>query len=83
MAIRVEKCFELRLRARSLEKSLLAAPASPPPSAANPETEPMQLGGLRISEAERQPRITGRLCMYCGAACHFCAACSVKARARQ
>lgn len=82
LAIRTEKRFELRRWARGVERSLLPAPVSSFPSA-HTDAEPMQLGGLRISAAERQRRITERLCMYCGASSHFQSSCPVKARAHQ
>lgn len=84
LAIRIEKRFDLRHRARRRESSLLSAPpvVSTSPSAGS-EPEAMQLGGLRITARERERRITNRLCMYCAAPNHFVSACPVKARARQ
>ncbi|KAG1926482.1 retrotransposable element [Pimephales promelas] len=63
LAIRVEKRFEMRRRSRGLERVPLTTPApssAPPPAS---DSEPMQLGGLRISAAERQRRIMARLCI--------------------
>lgn len=85
LAIRVEKRFHLRQRARYTETGSF----SPPPSfsssssVAEAAPEPMQLGGLRISPKERERRILYRLCLYCGSDKHFVSACQVKANARQ
>ncbi|KAG1934059.1 retrotransposable element [Pimephales promelas] len=62
--LRVEKRFELRQRARHSSNmpspvNFVNAPLSPP------DSEPMQLGGIRISATERQRRIINRLCLYC------------------
>jgi hypothetical protein len=84
LAIRIERRFDLRRRARGLESSLLSSPPaalSSPPT--GPEPEAMQLGGLRISTKERERRVTNRLCMYCASPSHFVNTCPVKARARQ
>lgn len=84
LAIRVEKRFDLRRRASSLESALLSAPSaafSLPPT--GPEPKPMQLDGLSISAKERERRISNRLCMYCASADHFVSVCPVKARAHQ
>ncbi|KAG1934069.1 retrotransposable element [Pimephales promelas] len=79
LAIRVEKRFDLRRRARRMESVLGATPTAgsviPSPS---PDPEPMQLGGLRISTKERERRLVNRLCMYCAASDHFALSCPVK-----
>ncbi|KAG1928799.1 hypothetical protein F2P79_023363 [Pimephales promelas] len=79
LAIRVEKRFDLRRRARRMESVLGATPTAgsviPSPS---PDPESMQLGGLRISPKERERRLVNRLCMYCAAPDHFALSCPVK-----
>ncbi len=68
LAIRLDKCFELRRGARtSMLKLRAVPPIASSPAVASPDPKPMQLGGLRISTAERQHRILGGFCMYCGA----------------
>ncbi len=72
LAIRLDKRFELRRRARTSMPELRAVPPVASSAAvASPDPKPMQLGGLRISAAVRQRRIVGGLCMYCGAQGHF------------
>jgi hypothetical protein len=85
LAIRIERRVDLRHRARGRELALTVFPlsASQPSSPISSETEPMQLGGIRISTKERERRITNRLCLYCGSAGHFVMSCPVKARAHQ
>ncbi len=84
LAIRLDKCFALRRRARySPPEPRAVPPIVTSPAVVSPGPEPMQLGGLRISTAERQCRIAGGLCMYCGLQGHFAARCPVKERARQ
>lgn len=83
LAIRIEKRFDLRRRARSHYSERVSPPATSPPSPAAPEPEAMQLGGLRISAKERERRVLNRLCMYCAASTHFVSSCPVKANARQ
>ena len=84
LALRIERRFEMRRRARRMEASLLpASTETQPPLPSGADPEPMQLGGLRISTRERQRRIMNRLCMYCAAADHFVSRCPVKASARQ
>ncbi|KAI2655957.1 Transposon Tf2-9 polyprotein [Labeo rohita] len=82
LAIRLDKRFEGRRRDRVPVPTL--QPISNSSSSAAPRTdpEPMQLGSLCISGAERQRRIHHRLCLYCGAEGHFAIQCPVKDRAR-
>lgn len=85
MAIRVDH----RLRERQLERqreTSLRETASPlrlsPPGDLE---EPMQLGGTRISQAERNRRIKEKCCLYCGKPGHFrtdCPELSGKAKSR-
>lgn len=81
LAIRLDRCFEQRRRARSTF-STLREPLSRSASSV-PESEPMQLGSVRLQPEERQCRISNKLCLYCGAAGHFAMTCPVKDRARQ
>jgi hypothetical protein len=84
LAIRIDKRFELRRRSRSMESTLLSPlPATTISSSACAGTEPMQLGGIRITAAERERRICNRLCLYCGSAGHYVSTCQLKANARQ
>ena len=81
LAIRVEKRFDLRRRARGTETVSFSPPTAS--SLSSSVEEPMQLGGLRISSKERERRIMNRLCLYCGSDKHFVSTCQVKANARQ
>lgn len=82
-ALRVERRFELRQRARRALTTPTPSSTGSSPSTASIAPEPMQLGGIRISAVERQHRIINRLCLYCGSEGHFVATCLVKARAHQ
>jgi len=85
LAIRIERRFDLRRRVRGREFAASHAPPSTPlpsPSAGS-SSEPMQLGGIRISAKEKERRIVNRLCLYCGSAAHVVSSCPVKARAHQ
>ena len=42
------------------------------------ETEPMQLGRSRLTQAEREHRMQNKLCLYCGKSGHFIQTCSVR-----
>ncbi len=57
LAIRLDKLFELRHRL--LPELRAAPPIFSSPAVVSPGPEPIQLGGLRISTAEHQRRITG------------------------
>lgn len=83
LALRIEKRFDQRRRARGLESALLAPPPADPLALPSSEPEAMQLGGIRISAAERERRVVNRLCMYCASPAHFVAVCPLKDRARQ
>lgn len=82
LAIRLDRCFEQRRRART-PSSVIYTLSSAVPSRHSADAEPMQLGSVRISPEERQHRIINPLCLYCGTAGHFTSNCSLKARARQ
>ncbi|KAG1962189.1 retrotransposable element [Pimephales promelas] len=73
LAIRIERRFDLRRRVRGGEfAASYAPPSTPSPSpSASSSSEPMQLGGIRISAKERERRIVNRLCLYCGSCTTF------------
>lgn len=87
VAIRVDHRLRERQLERQRETSLFAA-ASPVKLPAPPlvdTEEPMQLGGTRISQAERNRRMRERCCLYCGKPGHFrvnCPELSGKAKSR-
>ena len=51
---------------------------SNPPVTAAHETEPMQLGRSRLTQAMREHRMQNRLCLYCGKSGHFIQTCDVR-----
>ncbi len=72
-------CFEQRRRVRgAVSRPLEALTPAVVSSPLCSDPEPMQLGGVRISAEEREPRIRSRLCLYCGANGHFAASCPLK-----
>ncbi|KAI2657893.1 Transposon Tf2-6 polyprotein [Labeo rohita] len=75
LAIRLDKLFEWRRRARVPVPPLQPIPTSSSSAMPRTDPEPMQLGSLCISGAERQRRIHHRLCLYCGAEGHFAIQC--------
>lgn len=84
LAIPVEKCFDLRRRAKDSDAALYSlSPSTTSSSVADAAPEPMQLGGLRISSKERERRLINRLCLYCGSDKHFVSTCQLKANAHQ
>ena len=61
------------------------SPVAPLPSTssikfptATQETEPMQLGRSRLTQAVRDHRMLNRLCLYCGKSGHFIQKCDVR-----
>ncbi|KAL0157283.1 hypothetical protein M9458_048529, partial [Cirrhinus mrigala] len=76
MAIRVDHRIRERQQERRREASITDSGNTfelvPPLNA--PE-EPMQLGGTRISQGERNRRIRDKCCLYCGKPGHFRATC--------
>lgn len=81
LAIRLDRYFEQQRRARSTLVPL-REPFSHSASSVS-ESEPMQLGNIRLQPEERQHCISNKLCLFCGAAGHFATTCPVKGRARQ
>lgn len=72
MAIRLDN----RLRERVCSRKLASpTPVRPLAQVFQEPHEPMQLGGTRISPAERERRMRERCCLYCGLPGHFRAAC--------
>ncbi|KAF7687612.1 nephrocystin-4-like, partial [Silurus meridionalis] len=49
-----------------------------PGTAAEPDTEPMQLGVQRLSRRERNNRLATGKCLYCGTPCHTLARCPTR-----
>ncbi|KAG1952394.1 retrotransposable element [Pimephales promelas] len=69
LAIRLDKCFEQRRRVRSpFTTTCNTCPSVTASVLTQPDAEPMQVGGVRISSEERQRRIVNRLCLYCATA---------------
>ena len=68
-----------RLRERSrAPRRFLPEPlpsASQAPQLSEGVPEPMQLGGTRLTQAERDRRMRDNLCLYCGKPGHFRNAC--------
>ncbi|KAK3563698.1 hypothetical protein QTP86_034431 [Hemibagrus guttatus] len=75
VATRMQSCVH-----RSQDQSLpytrrdRPEPVSPP----EPAPEPMQLGTTQLNPAERQRRLTQRLCLYCGDPGHALPACPIR-----
>ena len=51
---------------------------SSPPVVASSDTEPMQLGRSRLTQAVREHRMQNRLCLYCGKSGHFIQTCDIR-----
>ncbi|KAI2650489.1 Retrotransposon-derived protein PEG10 [Labeo rohita] len=51
---------------------------SPPLSAADAAPEPMQIGATKLSVEERERRLRGNLCLYCGQPGHIRATCPMR-----
>lgn len=86
LAIKIDNRLRERARTRSKPQSVYAPPlaassALPTPTAQpprQPSPEPMQIGRARLSPAERQRRMEGRCCLYCGAPGHFISNCPAR-----
>lgn len=74
--IRLDNRLQERTRVPR-RSSLSEVPASVNHVSPSPESgpEPMQLGGTRLSQAERNRRMRERCCLYCGKSGHFRSAC--------
>uniref|UniRef100_A0AAQ6IB43 CCHC-type domain-containing protein n=1 Tax=Anabas testudineus TaxID=64144 RepID=A0AAQ6IB43_ANATE len=96
--LRLRERMEERRQENAVRRRPLPAPLSsaPPPRLHKPAPdsdahsvpagdapEPMQLGRSRLSPEERQRRIKGNLCLYCGSAGHYLNRCPAKDRAHQ
>ncbi|KAJ8391288.1 hypothetical protein AAFF_G00090750 [Aldrovandia affinis] len=81
LAIRIDMRLQERgKRHRESPAPPCFRPATQSSSPAQPTaiTEPMQLNRAHLSEAERQRRREGGLCLYCGGRGHFRSSCPVK-----
>ena len=60
--------------------STFSSPQWPRGLQSNPPSseEPMQLGGTRLSQAERDRRMRERCCLYCGGPNHFRSSCPAR-----
>ena len=89
LSLRIDACLAERRtthRFRSTDDASLSRrsrrlPHSQTPDLPNPE--PMQLGRIKLSKAERQQHRDQHLCMYCGGAGHIRFSCPLKATAHQ
>ncbi|KAI2650775.1 Transposon Tf2-9 polyprotein [Labeo rohita] len=72
LSIRVDSVMRARKTSRPFTPVSLPAPnAQEPP-------EPMQLGATKLSTEERERRLRGNLCLYCGLAGHIRANCPTR-----
>lgn len=96
LATRIDRRMRERIQERSVpspraprqqQRTTLPIPAHHLPdigaSPAELPLEPMQLGMGRLSPAERQRRMGGGLCLYCGRSGHFVRSCPANTRAPQ
>ncbi|KAL1256383.1 hypothetical protein QQF64_009474 [Cirrhinus molitorella] len=49
-----------------------------PPTSAEPAPEPMQVGYTKLTVEERERRLKGNLCLYCGQPGHIRANCPTR-----
>lgn len=86
LAIRLDSRMELRRKVRG-STSWSRAESSVSPSALrvpeSSDSEPMQMGRMRLTTEEKQCRLLKGLCLYCGGQSHIAAVCPVKANAHQ
>ncbi|TRY92710.1 hypothetical protein DNTS_032938 [Danionella cerebrum] len=82
LALRVDRRLQSRSMRRGYSGDLRnssAVSGDPTPSQfERSREEPMQLGGFRLSSAERQRRIDLQLCLYCGEAGHRISQCPLR-----
>ncbi len=71
LAIRIDNLLRSR---RQLRFSSAPVGATAPP----PDSEPMQIGFTHLSEEERERRMRGNLCLYCGLSGHMRATCPTR-----
>ncbi|KAL0152325.1 hypothetical protein M9458_052048, partial [Cirrhinus mrigala] len=72
LSIRVDNV----LRARKSSRPFTPLPSTTPAAEAAPE--PMQLGATKLTVEERERRLRGNLCLYCGLAGHIRANCPTR-----
>ena len=87
LAIRVDERLRERVRERRSHDQSPAqrsSPSAPPvpsqarPIFSQPTEEPMQIGRAHLSAEERDKRIRGQLCLYCGGTGHFRLSCPLR-----
>lgn len=88
LALRVEGRLHLRRQRRAVSSpwrvgELTSDSTSVLPFPSPDDSEPMQLGRLRLTLQQKQERFARGLCLYCGKAGHFANKCPLKARAHQ
>ncbi|KAI2663508.1 Transposon Tf2-9 polyprotein [Labeo rohita] len=72
LSIRVDSVMRARKTSRPFTPVSLPAPNTQEPP------EPMQLGATKLSTEERERRLRGNLCLYCGLAGHIRANCPTR-----
>lgn len=86
LALRVEARMQFRDHRRTLRHRVHQSEVSQSSQSSVPltsETEPMQLGRMRLSQRERERRLQNCLCLYCGKPGHFAKSCPVKGTAHR
>ncbi|ROL43550.1 Retrotransposon-derived protein PEG10 [Anabarilius grahami] len=74
-ATRMQSCLEEHQGQQQLNTSLCRPDSVSPPEPAN---EPMQVESTHLTPAERQRRLTQKLCLYCGSPGHVISACPTR-----
>ncbi|KAL0152827.1 hypothetical protein M9458_051867, partial [Cirrhinus mrigala] len=72
LSIRVDSVMQARKTSRPFTPVSLPAPIAQEPP------EPMQLGATKLTTEERERRLRGNLCLYCGLAGHIRANCPTR-----
>lgn len=91
LAVKFDHRFQSRRRERGRPKLLTTSSSGSSPSTSVPtgsrsnqsEPEPMEVGRASLPPEERQRRLTGNLCLYCGGEGHRAATCPLKGRAHR
>lgn len=92
LSIRIDQRLRDRRRERgirgpNLPPAFLSASSPPPVKEPTPfsvtDPEPMQLGRSKLSQAERERRMSHKLCLYCGQSGHMVRVCPVKGGAQE